>query len=233
VTRTADTALRAADAAAEQEWNDAALARPVVVPALGVWTYRAPAIVLGRGQRDVPAGGPAIVRRQSGGGAVLVGPHLVGVSVALPRAHPFVAASPARTFRWFGAAHAAALRGLGIACATVEPAAVRTSSVRWACFGGLGPWEVVGAEGRKLVGMAQCRRTTGVLLVSGTLVAEPDWGPFCAAFGRPDAAGVLAEATSSCARELGAPLGADVVARSIVDAIVAALDGPRETARAC
>jgi lipoate-protein ligase A len=54
----------------------------------------------------------------------------------------------------------------------------------WACFAGLSPWEVV-ADGRKLVGLAQVRRSTGVLLTAGVLVSPPDWALLCQAMGKP------------------------------------------------
>ncbi|MFN8108519.1 MAG: hypothetical protein U0Y82_01520 [Thermoleophilia bacterium] len=38
---------------------------------------------------------------------------------------------------------------------------------RVACFGGFSPFEVVGADGRKLVGLAQVRRRTGTLFQCG------------------------------------------------------------------
>jgi len=224
VTGVAPGAARAVGAAEEQAWNEAALARPVPAPALRLWTYGGPAVVVGRGQLDVRGAAAPVVRRETGGGAVFVGPHLLGVSVVLPAAHPLVAPSPARTFRWFGTAHAAALRTLGIACRTAAPGAGRADpALAWACFGGLGPWEVVTAAGRKLVGLAQRRRTSGVLLVSGTLLADPDWAPLCAAFGRPEAAPALARATSSCGRELGGAVDAARVARRITAALARAI----------
>ena len=58
------------------------------------------------------------------------------------------------------------------------------SPPHWACFAGLSPWEVV-ADGRKLVGLAQVRRSTGVLLTAGVLVSPPDWALLCQAMGKP------------------------------------------------
>ncbi|MBW6495923.1 MAG: hypothetical protein K0B16_15435, partial [Burkholderiaceae bacterium] len=60
-----------------------------------VWTHRSPALVLGVAQRALRQrieeranGGPAIVAREAGGGAVLAGPWMVSASIALPTGHP-------------------------------------------------------------------------------------------------------------------------------------------------
>jgi lipoate-protein ligase A len=65
-----------------------------------------------------------------------------------------------------------ALTGLGVDAHLVSIAEARTASaagvdpeIRMACFGTLSPYEVT-AAGRKLVGLAQVRRRTGVLLQS-------------------------------------------------------------------
>jgi len=99
--------------------------------------------------------------------------------------------------------------------------------VPWACFGALSPWEVMTAGGRKLVGLAQVRRQTGALLVSGTLLAMPDWRVLCRVVdGSAIAAALLAERASSCEAELGRPVHADRMARLIVDALHHALGIP-------
>ena len=97
---------------------------------------------------------------------------------------------------------------MGVAAHALSPDDVRRNpgnpALGWACFGGLSPWEVV-ADGRKIVGLAQLRRRTGVLLTSGTLLARPDWAALCAALGRPaDDARALAGVTTSCEEQLGA-----------------------------
>lgn len=213
--------LRVATAAEEQAWNERQLWRPVRVPRVAVWTYREPAVVLGVSQRPdevmraaARAVGLELVQRRSGGGAVLVGRWLLGLSVVLPSDHPLVAPGVTESYRWFGEAHATALRRLGVECQSLDVAAARAvaqerrsaveaAGIRWACFAALSPWEVVAAGGKKLVGLAQVRRRTGVLFVSGILLSEPEWGPLCRVFGAAaDAAAVLSAWTSSCCREL-------------------------------
>jgi lipoate-protein ligase A len=88
-------------------------------------------------------------------------------------------------------------------------------TLKWACFGGLSPWEVVVGQ-RKIVGLAQVRRRTGVLLASGTLISPPDWPLLCDALGSdPADAARLRACTTSCAEELGAPLLATVLAERL------------------
>ncbi len=237
-----ESCLRLAAPAEEQAWNECHLSGPVRVPLIAAWRYRAPAVVLGCSQRPdaamsaaARAAGVALVERRSGGGAVLAGPWLLGVSVVLPRDHPLVVPSITESYRWFGEAHAAALRRAGIECQAVPVATALAvarwwrsppagTTARWACFGALSPWEVMTAGGRKLVGLAQVRRRTGALLVSGTLLAAPDWPVLCRVVdASASAAAQLGERASSCEAELGRPVHPDRMARLIVDALQRAL----------
>lgn len=196
----------------------------MTAPQWRVQTYAQPALVLGCSQRALqerllaaPGGPPmALLRRESGGGAVLTGPWLVSVSLALPPHHPWLGQGLLESYRQLGQLHAQALAELGVAATALAPphipgtqtalAARGLPAVDWACFGSLSPWEVVDAEGRKLVGLAQRRRQTGVLLVAGTLVAAPDWALLCETLGRPHDAALLRQRTVSCAQLLGRPL---------------------------
>jgi lipoate-protein ligase A len=75
--------------------------------------------------------------------------------------------------------------------------------------------------------VAQVRRGTGALLVSGTLLAAPDWPLLCRVVdGSASAAVQLGERASSCEAELGHPVRADQIARLIVDALQHALGIP-------
>jgi lipoate-protein ligase A len=234
--------LRLVGPAEEQAWNERRLSRPPRAPLISAWRYRVPAVVLGCSQRPdaamtaaARAAGLALVERRSGGGAVLAGPWLLGVSVVLPRDHPLVDPSITESYRWFGEAHAAALRRSGIDCQAVAGAAAVAVARRWrllpaggatswACFGALSPWEVVTAAGRKLVGLAQVRRQVGALFVSGTLLAAPDWRVLCRVVdGSVSAAAHLDERTSSCEAELGRPVRPSRMARLIVDEVGHAL----------
>jgi lipoate-protein ligase A len=209
----------------EQDWNTGQLAAPITRPAYRVWLYRESALVMGRPQfestafrsRTLP-----VVFRSSGGGAVPVGPWMVGMSVALPNDHPFVSPGIADTYRWIGEMHAQVLRRLGARVSVVHPASVPPSDQRssaWSCFGALSPWEVVGSGRRKLVGLAQARRKNGVLLVAGTLVTKPDWYLFARWMGRDAAAAqaLIARATD-CEREIGHAVPS-VVAADLAEAL--------------
>jgi len=138
-------------------------------------------------------GGAELVQRDSGGGAVLTGRWLVSASVVLPHGHPWVCGGVIDSYRRLGQLHAAALDELGVSARALPPQELPRGNdssaltvVDWACFGGLSPWEVVDADGRKLVGLAQRRRQSGVLLVAGTLIGSVDWALLCGAMGHPE-----------------------------------------------
>ncbi|MGO4152558.1 lipoyl protein ligase domain-containing protein [Cupriavidus sp. YAF13] len=212
-----------ASCAEEQAWNRARLAEPVLRPAVRLWTYAAPGIVLGCAQaslRERLAGCTTpFAQRDSGGGAVLTGPWMLSASIVLPAGHALVGTGTVSSYRWLGVLHAGLLRDLGIAAYAVPPEEARLAppadALKWACFGGLSPWEVVVGQ-RKIVGLAQVRRRTGVLLTSGTLIAPPEWPLLCGALGGdPADADRLRACTTSCAEQLGAPLMATVLAERL------------------
>ncbi|HEX3622368.1 MAG TPA: hypothetical protein VHT97_08645 [Acidimicrobiales bacterium] len=135
-----------------------------------------PALVLGSTQPRPPAPPPGIdievVRRRSGGGAVLVEPgRLVWVDVLVPSGDPLWEDDVGRSFGWLGRAWAEAL---GDPDAVVHQGPLRPS--RWSamvCFAGLGPGEVT-IGGAKVVGMAQRRTRAGALFQCAALRA---WDP--------------------------------------------------------
>jgi len=128
-----------------------------------------PALVLGSGQRDdvvdraaCQAAGTAVVRRRSGGGAVLVEPgRLLWVDVLLPAGDPLWTDDVARAFLWLGETWRAALADLGVDAAVHEGGLCTTTWSRLVCFGGLGTGEVVAPTGAKLVGLSQRRTRAG------------------------------------------------------------------------
>jgi hypothetical protein len=135
---------------------------------VSVFTVDRPALVLGSTQPDshvdqaaLAAGAVDLVRRRSGGGAILLVPRTsLWVDVVVPRADKRWDDDVARAFHWLGWAWQAALFDLGVA-ATVHTGAVLTG--RWSplvCFAGLGPGEV-SAGGRKVVGISQRRSRAG------------------------------------------------------------------------
>ena len=131
-----------------------------------------PAVVLGSTQEmSIVLPGTPVVRRRSGGGAVLVEPGgLVWVDVFVPADDPLWEADVGRAFAWLGATWVTAL-GAG-ATAHAGPL-VTTPWSKLICFAGLGPGEVT-MEGAKVVGMAQRRSRSGALFQCAALL---EWHP--------------------------------------------------------
>ena len=219
------------DAGDEQGWIATALSAPVTTPLVRIWPYQHPAVVLGRGQR-APAGAAqraadlrvALVVRQTGGGAVLAGPWLLGAAVILPPQHPFVRPGISESFRWLGNAHAEWLQGLELRARCVLPAEVRLDrSMAWACFASASHWEVE-ANGRKIVGLSQARKRNGVLFSSAVLVSPCVWPLLCEILGESsESAAALAQRTAPCAELLGRALSAAALAPSLLETLHAAL----------
>ncbi len=186
--------------------------QPVTRPQFRVWTYAAPGIVWGCSQRALqaeraPHWPPGLdqLLRPSGGGAVLTGPWMVSASVALPLDHPWVQGRLPESYRALGLLHAQVLAEQGVVARALPEAEVPQANahlgdtVPWACFGSLAPWELVDAQGRKLVGLAQRRQRTGVLLVAGTLAMQPDWPLLCRNLGHPEGVADMERRTVHCA----------------------------------
>lgn len=145
-----------------------------------------------------------LLDREAGGGAVLTGPWMVSTSIILPYGHPRLCDSLVGCYRWLGQLHAAALAEFDVPAYALPAQAlplanamIDVRTVTWACFGGLSPWEVVDADYRKLVGLAQRRRHAGVLLVAGTLVGATDWRLLCDVMGYPEDEAILRRRTVS------------------------------------
>ena len=193
-------------------------ARPL--PALverAVWVFEptVPALVLGSAQRRASAATSIeVVRRRSGGGAVLVVPgEVLWVDVLVPAGDPLWDDDVGRAFGWLGDVWSAALGSLGVAT-TVHPGAMTRSP--WSdavCFAGLGPGELLNAAGEKVVGMAQ-RRTRSVARFQ------------CAALGHWDASAVagLLELPAAAVPELEpVAAGVGVPLEDLLVAFLAAL----------
>lgn len=140
-----------------------------------------PALVLGSTQPEahVDAGalataGVELVRRRSGGGAVLVVPGgSLWVDVVVPRGDPLWEDDVGRSFLWLGDAWARALSHLGVEAEVHRGALVETTWSRLVCFAGLGPGEVT-VGGRKVVGISQ-RRNRGAARLQ--CVVSRRWDP--------------------------------------------------------
>ncbi|NLD54149.1 MAG: ligase [Burkholderiaceae bacterium] len=204
--RAHDVPVLAVDAAAEQAWNEARLAHPVSEPVARLWRYPRPAVVLGRSQQVLAAAlAPAelpVITRRAGGGAVLVGPWLLGASIVLPSDHPLVAGvTIPDSYRWLGECFQRALARHGVIAQTVpaDKTWKAPAELAWACYAGMSPWEVA-IDGRKLVGLAQRRGRHGILFVAGALLEPVPWTLLAEVLRRPEReATLLARATISAA----------------------------------
>lgn len=136
------------------------------------------ALVLGSTQPAAHVDGPGaasqgldVVRRRSGGAAVLVVPgDLVWIDVAVPRGDPLWQEDVGRAFLWLGEVWAQALRAAGAPGAAVhEGPLLRGRWGSWACFASLGPGEV-SLGTRKVVGMSQRRVRAGAVFHTAAIV---------------------------------------------------------------
>jgi lipoate-protein ligase A len=136
--------------------------------------------VLGSGQPEsdvdteaAAAAGVEIVRRRSGGGAVLVEPGaLIWVDLIVPAGDPLWESDVGRAAWWVGATWAAALETVVATRPEVWRAGMRRSP--WSarvCFAGIGPGEVC-IDGKKVVGVSQRRTKRAALFQTAVLL---DW----------------------------------------------------------
>ncbi len=139
-------------------------------------------MVLGSGQPDRhvdaerAAGlGIEVVRRRSGGGAVMVGPGIaVWIDVVVPAGDPLWQPDVGRAAWWLGEVWAAALAEIGLSGAEVwRGGQVRSEWSDRVCFAGLGAGEVTVA-GRKMVGISQRRTRLGALFQCAVPIT---WAP--------------------------------------------------------
>lgn len=141
-----------------------------------------PALVLGSGQREsdfdssaLSRSGLDVVRRQSGGGAVLVERGgVVWIDFVIPADDPLWDDDVHRASWWVGELWAQAFDDIGAGPGLVWKGAMRPSA--WSgriCFAGLGPGEVT-VNGRKVVGVSQRRTRKGALFQTAALLR---WDP--------------------------------------------------------
>jgi lipoate-protein ligase A len=140
-----------------------------LVPTVWWFEVASSALVLGSSQPmdhvDVAAcarRGVEVVRRRSGGGAVLLQPgDAIWADVLLPRDHPRWTDDIGRSAWWLGECWQAALESLGVTGAHVHRGPmVRTAWSAQVCFAGIGGGEVIRGGG-KIVGISQRRTRTG------------------------------------------------------------------------
>ncbi|MEY2462247.1 MAG: lipoate---protein ligase [Acidimicrobiaceae bacterium] len=151
-----------------------------------VWVFDVdrPALVLGSTQPDASVdavaakrAGVEVVRRRSGGGAVLLRPgEAVWIDVLLPRADPLWDDDVGHATHWLGDVWAATI---GAGAVVHRRGALRSRWSSLVCFGGLGPGEVLARDGGpKVVGLSQRRTRLGARFQ-------------CAVLGEWDAVGIL------------------------------------------
>ena len=124
-----------------------------------------------------------IYHRRAGGSAVMVGPGLLGLDMALPASHPLVLPDIVESYRWLGKVWVETLRRLGVETRLVTPDEAhgqrallkqeetreREAILRRACYGSLSPYEVTAGQ-CKVVGLDMIRRRAGSLLQAGLLL---------------------------------------------------------------
>jgi lipoate-protein ligase A len=146
-------------------------------PRVRVCTIDARALVLGSSQPVEAVDDDAVrqqridvVRRRSGGGAVLVAPDAqVWLDLWVPTGHALWSPDVIESFAWLGETWVRALATCGIDGSAHRG---RLESGRWGsvvCFAGLGPGEVTVA-GRKVVGLSQHRSRAGARFHAAALL---------------------------------------------------------------
>jgi lipoate---protein ligase len=120
--------------------------------------------------------GVDIVRRRSGGGAVLVeASSLLWVDLVVPAGDPLWCPDVGRAAWWVGEAWSEALSSAGVGGTEVwKGPLVRNLWSSLVCFAGLGAGEVVSAAGQKVVGISQRRTRNGALFQCGCVL---EWAP--------------------------------------------------------
>ena len=184
-----------------------------------IWQPYQPAVVLGTGQeaaREVEldaakTGQIEVLRRHSGGGAVVIGPGIINFSVF----HQFKDLPGSDSIR-------------GAMMASLKPIVQLLAGWKiQACDAGLSDLAVVSEDGtlRKIAGNAQARKKISVL-VHGTLLANPDWARLSGLLKHPSKVpeyrvGRDHRAFLTCLKDLRAPYDMD----SFVNGLLAVL-GP-------
>ena len=161
-------------------------------------------VVLGSGQRDLSglvdraaAKGLDVVRRRSGGGAVLLQHDgVLWVDVLVPRNDPLWDDDVGRSSIWLGATWCEALAVSGVAADVHRGSFICGLAGRAVCFVGRAAGEVV-SEGRKVAGISQRRDRSGArfqcAVLLGADAAARSVAPLVDLLGLVPRAEVLAE----------------------------------------
>lgn len=173
----------------EQQRIGELLTTGVEQPQVLFWQYDQAAVIMGCSQRPdegqlrrAENAGLPLIRRRSGGGAVLAGPWMLSVTVFIPPEHPLAKQNIIEIFSWLEQIWIDTLVACGVPCKVVDQAMIEQSKtisqqqdLKWACYASLSHGEIVSHDGRKLVGLAQIRKRKGIALVSGLHLSPCDW----------------------------------------------------------
>ena len=185
-----------------------------------------PTLVLGSSQPEATidaqrcaARGIEVVRRRTGGGAVLVSSaDLVWFDLVIDRDDPLWTDDVAQAFEWVGHSCATALAGFGITTSMHTGRHRTTPLSPSVCFAGLGAGELTHQD-RKLVGISQ-RRTRTHARFQVAVLRRWDAGAHA------DLLAVSDASRAAVAAELDrAAVGVDLDIDDLLDAVVAALPG--------
>lgn len=199
----------------EQQHITSKVTQPIEKPEVMFWRYDSIGIILGCSQRlnhqqirlaeqyKLPW-----VRRSSGGGAVLAGPWTLSVTLFLPIKHTVAKGNIIGLFSWLEDIWFKVLAENEVNCRAVDNNMIvqskdnaKKNKLEWACYGSLSHGEIVCNQGKKLVGIAQLRKATGVTLVSGLNLLPFDWQPLSAVFNNnKESAALLARNNSYCSQ---------------------------------
>lgn len=181
-------------ALAEQQNVHSCISSNRPAPTWRMVCYTEPAIIMGRSQRHNEAQSTRasqqavkLVRRKSGGGAVMAGPDLFSLLLVLPSQHALSRASSVVAYQWLGNLWKQVLASYGINAHLPEAAEASRSQqqatscgVDWACYASVSHGELLSDDGRKLLGVAQIRNRYCCALTSGVYLRRPDWSLLCA-----------------------------------------------------
>jgi lipoate-protein ligase A len=165
-------------------------------PTLRLYGWSPAALSLGHRQALRVPPSLMVVRRPTGGQAVLHDDERTYAVAGALRRHPFPG-GVLDTYRRIAAALVAGLRQLGVEAQSAEPAARTAHTAPVSCFDVLGAHEIAW-RGRKLVGSAQVRARGG-FLQHGSIPRTLDAGRLRTTLGAP----VATERFTDLARALG------------------------------
>ena len=194
-------------------------------PTLRLYTWNGPWLSLGYGQRVDPSrveacsgAGVGVVRRATGGGAVL---HGADLTYALAAPEPLLPGGLEAAYARVSEGLVGALGELGLAVGPgdaptgVSGASGAAGARAFDCFAAAAAAHELCAGGRKLVGSAQ-RRRDGAVLQHGSLRLRPDPPPARSAAG-------LSSSAATSLEELGAPTDLDDIRAALLRGLGAVL----------